>query len=114
MSKTGDDQYIKEIVRSTVEKCGACGREYASDNVSVLGHEEELWFLMIVCNGCHSRGLVAALIKDRKRAKVVGELIESPSEPTVAGVTPDDVAAMREFLADFNGDFRSLFEKKSE
>lgn len=109
---TGDEKYIKEIVLSSVAKCGACGREYLFDNVSVLGHEEELWFLMIVCDGCNSRGLIAALVKENKRAQVISDLIEGESENFSAKVTSDDVTSMRHFLEEFDGDFASLFGKK--
>lgn len=109
---TGDEKYVKEIVLSKVEKCGACGREYAFDNVSVLGHEEELWFLMIVCDGCNSRGLIAALIKDHRRSEVISDLIDGESERFARRVTSEDVVAIREFLEEFDGDFASLFGKK--
>lgn len=99
---------------STVEKCGSCGRDYVSDNVSVLGHEEELWFLMIVCDGCHSRGLVAALVKDHKRPQVIGDVIEAKPQKVTGSVTSEDVVAMHAFLVDFDGDFVSLFDKKKE
>lgn len=112
MSVNGDERYIKEIVLSKVEKCGACGREYAYENVSVLGHEDELWFLMVVCDGCHSRGLIAALIKDQKRSEVISDLIEGEADRIAEKVTVDDVISIREFLKDFNGDFASLFGKK--
>ena len=111
-STTGDERYIKELVLSTVEKCGACGREYAYDNVSVLGHEEELWFLMVVCDGCNSRGLIAALVKDHKRPEVITDLIDGESEKLARRVTVDDVTAIHKFLEDFDGDFASLFGKK--
>jgi hypothetical protein len=114
VAATGDEQYIKEIVLSTVEKCGSCGRDYVSENVSVLGHEEELWFLMIVCDGCQSRGLVAALIKDQKRPQVIGDVIEAKTQKVAGKVTSDDVDAMHKFLEDFDGDFRSHFDGKKE
>ncbi len=109
MAATGDERFIKEIVLTTVEKCGSCGRQYVFDNVSVLGHEEQLWFLMVVCDGCHKRGLVAALISDHKRPQIIGDVLEARPEAVVAGVTSADVSAMRDFLQEFDGDFKSLF-----
>ncbi|MBI2955243.1 MAG: hypothetical protein HYY30_13090 [Chloroflexi bacterium] len=112
MSTAGDEKYIKEVVLSTVEKCGACGRAYSFDNVTILGHEEELWFLMVVCDGCNIRGLIAALIKEHKRPQVITDLIEGESVKFAGKVTTDDVAAVRDFLNDFDGDFASLFGKR--
>ena len=107
-----DERRVKEIVLSTVTKCGSCGREYTIENVSILGHEEELWFLMIVCDGCNSRGLIAALIKEQKQRPMITELSEEQFSKFAAKVGADDVLAMHEFLKGFDGDFVNLFDKK--
>ncbi|MBI4319173.1 MAG: hypothetical protein HY675_11850 [Chloroflexi bacterium] len=110
----GDEELIRQVVLSTVCKCGTCGRQYDLENVSILGHEEELWFLMVVCNRCNSRGLVAALVKEQKQPAIVTDLNEEELErfKRASTVKPEDVDEMRRFLEQFDGDFASLFSKR--
>jgi len=99
------DRYIKRLVAKA--KCGVCGAPYKADNVSVLGHEEEFWFLSIFCETCRNDRLVAALIRpDRAREEVAPDRTE-PVEFSPIGY--DDVLEMHAFLQHFDGNFRRLF-----
>ncbi len=109
-----DEELIRQVVLSTVGKCGTCGRPYDLENVSVLGHEEELWFLMVVCNRCNSRGLIAALVKEQKKPPIITDLSEKELERfrREGKISPDDVLDMHRFLEEFDGDFADLFSKR--
>jgi C4-type Zn-finger protein len=108
-----DERHIKELVLTTVTKCGSCGHTYALDNISILGHEDELWFLMLVCDDCSSRGLIAAMIKEQKRhSQISAEVTDLDAAKITARVGVDDVLTIREFLKEFDGDFVALFGKK--
>ena len=107
------DRYIKRLVAKS--KCGVCGAPYRVDNVSVLGHEDEFWFLSVFCDSCQNERLVAALIRSRHDEVTVedmpagmarSELIRFAKLPAVGY---DDVLSMHSFLEEFDGDFRRLF-----
>ena len=38
-----EENLIKKLMASM--KCNVCGQHYEADNIEVLGHEENLWFL---------------------------------------------------------------------
>lgn len=105
-----EERYIKEVVVASIGKCVGCGRPYDTDNITVLGHQDDLWFLMIVCRGCSSHGLVAAVLRDNKPT-VLTELTEEECIrfQQAPKVSADDVLEVHEFLREFDGDFATLF-----
>ncbi len=115
------EQAVKQMM--TTVKCTACGTNYESDNVSILGHQEELWFLMVTCARCHTRGLVAALVKSEDEPSAVltdpatAEILPTPEANEIAPdveVTAEDVQEIHGFLEDFDGDFHGLFGKDDD
>lgn len=105
-----DERAVKEMVVASVGSCAACGRPFDAESVTVLGHEDNLWFLMIVCRGCSSHGLVAALLKEsalQAKSDLTDDEVDRFRHTDC--VTADDVLEMHEFLKDFNGDFVGLF-----
>ncbi|MCL4459587.1 MAG: hypothetical protein M1577_06725 [Chloroflexi bacterium] len=86
------------------------------DNVRILGHQDDLWFLMIICNHCRSHGLIAALIKEEHITEIVTDLTPREMEKIreAAAIGADDVLDMHEFLQEFDGDFLSLFRGQEE
>jgi hypothetical protein len=118
------EQRIKELVLSRVTKCGQCGGDYGVSDVNVLGHKEDLWFLMLICAHCHQAVGVAAVVKElssplskegdeprRREGRRRRQADKVPAAPTQP-LTKDDVADMRAFLTGFDGDFKGLFDKK--
>jgi len=105
--------FLRRVV-STM-KCAVCGEQYQADNVSVVGHHEELWFLRVFCAGCRSQGLVAAVIKEGEYEEEHGPEVEEAFAFVERGpVGADDVLDMHEFLRAFDGDFKSLFASTPE
>ena len=104
--------FIKRLMASM--KCGVCGQHYEVDNVRVLGHHEDLWFLRAVCSACHTQCLVAAVIKEGEAPEVITDLAETELDKfrNVGAVTADEVLDMHNFLKDFDGDFSQLFSHK--
>ena len=119
MSEAGQERFIKEVVASTIGHCSACQHPYDAGSVSVLGHQEELWFLAVVCDQCQARGLVAALVKEQSLQSTSQSTTQtsdglpgaSSTTRAIVGpvVSPDDVLTMHEFLTGFDGDFKALF-----
>ncbi len=106
------DQFLKRLV-STI-KCGVCGQRYEAANISILGHQNDLWFLGVYCPSCKSHGLVAAVVKEGKLPEIITdlserELAEFESRETVG---TDDVLDMHNFLKEFDGDFSRIFSRK--
>jgi len=106
-----DEKIIKKLLSNM--KCGVCGQHYEPTHVRVLGHQENLWFLTVFCQGCQSQGLVAAVIKEGKPVEVVAELSEAERSKfsNSPAIGTDDVLDMHTFLKKFGGDFSSLFPK---
>ena len=106
------ENVIKRVMASL--KCGVCQQRYEPDNISVLGHEEDLWFLGVFCPACHTQYLMAAVIKEGKAPEVVTDLTEAEWDKfkNEVGLTADEVLDMHKFLKDFDGDFSRLFGRE--
>ena len=107
-----EDGLIKKVMASM--KCGVCGQRYELDNISVLGHQEDLWFLRVFCSACRTQYLVAAVIKEGKAPEVVTDLNEAELSrfKNAGGLAADEVLDMHNFLKDFDGDFSRLFSQR--
>jgi hypothetical protein len=106
------ENVIKQVMASL--KCGVCRQHYEPDNVTVLGHQEDLWFLKVFCPACRTQYLVAAVIKEGEAPEVITDLTEAELEKfkNAVGLTADEVLDMHNFLKDFDGDFSRLFGRE--
>jgi hypothetical protein len=106
-----EESLIKKLIASI--KCGACGRHYEEENIEVIEHSEELWFLRVFCPSCQVKSLVAAIIREDEKAEVVTDLTEKELDKFKDGdgVGVDDLLGMHNFLKDFDGDFPRLFRR---
>jgi hypothetical protein len=106
------ENVIKQVMASL--KCGVCRQRYEPDNVTVLGHQEDLWFLKVFCPACHTRYLVAVVIKEGEAPEVITDLTESEVDKfkNAVGLTADEVLDMHNFLKDFDGDFSRLLGRE--
>lgn len=105
------EHWVKQLVAATVGKCSVCNHDYDAGNVSVLGHKDDLWFLTLMCTGCHSQGLVAAVVHREAAIAGIADLLRQKLD---VGTPPkqigqDDVQEIHQFLSEFNGDFKGLF-----
>ena len=107
-----DEDLIKKLVASI--KCGACGQRYDVDNINVLGHQEDLWFVNAICPACQTRCLVAAVIKEEKIPQLITDLTEAEIDRfrNAGKLTADEVLDMHNFLNDFDGDFSQLLSQR--
>ena len=83
------------------------------DNVKVLRHHEDLWFLRISCSVCQTQYLVAAIITEEKVPKVIADLTKAQLDKfrDMGKLTADDVLDVHSFLDGFDGDFSWLFRE---
>ena len=107
-----EETFIKRLMTSI--KCAVCGQSYEMDNINVLVHHENLWFLKTLCSACHTQCLVAAVIKEDKAPEVITDLTEAELErfKNIDVVTADEVLDIHNFLKDFNGDLSQLFSQQ--
>jgi len=107
-----EEGLIKRVI--SLMKCGVCGQRYETDNVSVLGHEEGLWFLRLFCPSCQTQYLVAAVIREGKTPEVITDLTEAELDKfrDAGRLTANEVLDMHNFLKDFDGDFSRLLGQK--
>ncbi len=106
-----EESLIKKLMASM--KCSACGQCYEVDNVDVLGHEGDLWFLRVFCPACQARYLMAVVVNEDRVPEVITDLTEAELDKfkSVGVLTADEVLDMHSFLKDFDGDFSRLFSQ---
>jgi ribosomal protein S27E len=99
-------------------RCSVCSATYAFDNVTVLGHQDELWFLTVTCPDCRTQGLIAALVRGEDSAAsppaapIPANASVSDAPPSGLPIGDADVADMREFLRTFRGDFAAVVSQR--
>ena len=106
-----DERLIKRLIATI--KCGTCGQNYREDQVEIVEHDHDVWFLNVFCSCCQVKSLVAAVIKREKETDAVNDLTgaEVARLQHINVVDSDDILDMREFLKSFNGDFSGLFQR---
>lgn len=107
-----EENLIKRLMSSI--KCSACGQRYEIDNIDVLGHQEDLWFLRVFCSTCRTQCLVVVVIKEGRVPEVITDLtkVELDKFRNAGMVSADEVLDMHNFLKNFDGDFSQLFSQK--
>lgn len=95
-------------------KCAVCGQHYGNDDIKILGHQDDLWFLDVSCSACHTHCLVAAAIKEEMAPEVITDLTEAELEKfrNADVLTADEMLDMHRFLTDFDGSFSRLFSRE--
>ena len=104
-----EEALIRKLMASL--ECGVCKQRYQEDNINVLNHYEDLWFLNAFCPSCHNRCLVVAVVKQGQESEVITDLTEAELDKfrNMGKVTADDILDMYRFLRDFDSDFSRLF-----
>lgn len=107
-----EEDLIKRLMTSL--KCGVCGRCYGVDDINILGHHQELWFLGAFCPACHTRCLVAAAVKGDKVPELMTDLTGVELNKFKDGdvITADEMLDMHNFLKSFNGNASQLFSQR--
>ena len=120
---------IKQIVLKRMERCTVCHHEFDTSDIHVISRKPDIWTMLVECTDCHSRNFVAAVLNDgdpreaqlalRRLSEQAIKEIRDPAdrEPQIPSEAPPsgdpidagDVIDMHDFLADFDGDFKSLF-----
>ena len=107
-----NERLIKRLIATV--KCSICGKSYEIDNIEVLGHQDETWFLNIFCPTCDKKAFVTAIIQKEKAQDIISDLAATRGRITPATdntISSDDIVELHNFLEDFNGDFLKLFSQ---
>ena len=104
-----DEGFIKKLVIAI--ECGVCGERYEDENVRIIGHRDDLWFLSVFCPACRSQGLVAAVIEEGELSCSITDLneMEQAKFCNQGPVSADELLDIHLFLEEFDGDFSRLF-----
>ena len=122
------DVTMKRIVLDRMERCSVCHRDFSTDDIHIINRQPDMWTMMVECTDCHSRNFVAALMNDgdpgearlalRRLSNAASqELTAAKREIDPADTLPEgepvsasDVVDMHDFLNEFDGDFKRLFQ----
>ena len=104
---------IKKVMAST--KCSGCGQRYEIENIEVLGHHEDMWFMSVFCVACRAQYLVTAVIDEEGARETVTDLSAAEVEKfrNAESLKVDEVLDMHRFLKKFDGDFSRLFSEET-
>lgn len=84
--------------------CTVCNEPVPADRIRLLARREDLAFIQVVCAHCGSTALEFLADPVAVEADpMAGEVV-----PAREVISPDDVFAMHEFLADWQGDIQTL------
>lgn len=108
-----DESGIRKMMTSA--KCSGCGQRYEVENIEVLGHHEDMWFLSIFCVACRAQYLVTAVLDEDWVPETVTDLSTKELEKfrDVESLKVDEVLDMHSFLKKFDGDFSRLFSEET-
>jgi hypothetical protein len=104
------ERLLKQLISSSC-RCSVCRCTFAREHVRITARQEHLWIVSVRCARCRNQQVFWIALKD--------DAASAPCDPTDAElerfaalppVSSDDVLDMHEFLRDFDGDFRNLFE----
>lgn len=95
----------------TSAKCSSCGQRYEADNIEVIGHQGDLWFMSVFCMACRAHYLIVAIVGEETAEETVTDLSVAELEKfqNADGLKIDEVLDMHSFLKEFDGDFSQLF-----
>jgi hypothetical protein len=106
------------------QMCSQCGAPYPPASVVVIAHRGAVYVLMASCDQCQHRAIFLVSFPEQSASAhptisrphathpEISPLLTSSalhSSSARSTVTTADVDEMRQFLASFDGDFRSLF-----
>jgi len=108
-----DESRIKKMM--TTAKCSDCGQPYETDNIEVLGHHEDMWFMSVFCVACRAQYLITAVVDEKGVSETVTDLSTAELEKfqDAESLKVDEVLDMHSFLKKFDGDFSRLFSQET-
>ena len=102
--------HLTEIVKnvSAVLRCPKCGKHFVSDAVDVVDITGDRGLFSGHCLHCNSATLVAMNIREFRQK--IAKREKQIAKVAFAKIAPADVVEMKNFLEDFDGDFRRILD----
>ncbi|MFH1546835.1 MAG: hypothetical protein ABIE14_05685 [Patescibacteria group bacterium] len=100
--------HLTEIVKnvSRTLTCPKCGKQFAGDTVDVVDITGDRGLFSAHCLHCNSATLVAMSIRDFRQK--IAKRERQISKVAIGKISPADVVEMKNFLEDFDGDFKKV------
>ena len=130
------DRIIRFLVKHT--SCTECGTSYHTEDVHVIEQRTaRVWILGAVCHDCFDLCLIRAELPEKDAVAMAGARTKRPARAANRAPRPapgladeltaaerrrfrslppldsDDLLDMTAFLADFDGDFHTLFDEEA-
>lgn len=107
-----EESFIKKLISSI--KCGSCGQHYEESHIEIIERNDELWFIKVVCSSCHVSCVVAAIVREENKLKLVTDLTEAEIDKfkDMKGIDENDLLTMHDFLKGFNGNLSDIFRQE--
>lgn len=104
------EMVIRGLVADYNVACSMCGTRFRRSGLRVVRREDDVWQISARCPSCEK---VTLLMVKLDASGVVSDVeLNREEQERFAGspaINADEVLAMAEFLADFDGDFKALF-----
>lgn len=113
-----DNIDVRRTVLEVLGDCSHCQTQYQLEDARIVGRTGNLWVLAIRCSRCDAQAFVAAVVGDQDEDDTLDILDDDAvseviAEYTSSPVTVDDVLDIHDFLDTFDGDFLSLFSRRT-
>lgn len=106
------EMVIRGLVADYNVACSVCGTRFRRSGLRVVRREDDVWQISARCPSCEK---VTLLMVKLDASGVVSDVeLSQEEQERFAGAPPinaDDVLAISAFLADFDGDFKTLFAR---
>jgi len=94
---------VKEIKR--VASCPHCSKKYTIKNIGVIASTKDECVLSLKCQYCKKTSLMDVV----PRNKIVENSVPLMNQIIKDGITKNDILDIKNFLANFDGDFKKIF-----
>lgn len=105
--------HLTEIVKNVQRTlgCPKCGNGFADNSIDVVDITADRGLFSAHCLQCNSSTLVSMNIREFRQK--IAKREKQIRKVAVGKVAPADVVEVKNFLEDFDGDFKKLFDKKN-
>ena len=106
--------HLTEIVKnvSATLTCPKCSKHFVSKSVDIVDITGDRGLFSAHCLHCNSATLVAMSIRDFRQK--VAKRDKQISKVAIGKISPADVVEMKNFLEDFDGDFKKVLDNPTQ
>jgi hypothetical protein len=110
---TGQERLLKQLISTF--RCSVCRRSFEREHVRVAARQEQLWIVSVRCSLCRNQQVFWVALKENGDETILRDLSDAEEEQfaEMDPVTADEILDMHEFLANFDGDFKAFFARRT-